>query len=225
MNVDQAIRLVSAIGNFVGVLVWPVVVVFLVIRFRGPLSDFFSNVGEFSFKGLGLEAFARRRVEAAAAMGAAIATKAGDARQASSPSDVADALAVAVPNTRSQRRLQGRLVLWVDDQPANNRYERQALEALDVRTVISTSTDDALDQIRHHRFDLIISDMGRPPDPQAGYTLLESSRSEGDNTPFIIYAGSRSPAHVEEARRRGALGTTNSPDELIRMVTGALAGQ
>jgi hypothetical protein len=57
--------------------------------------------------------------------------------------------------------------------PDNNRYERQGLEALGVRFALSTSTDDALNQLRYQTFDLIISDKGRPPDPQAGYTLCQ----------------------------------------------------
>jgi len=225
MTADQIIRLVAAVAGLLGVLVWPALVLFLAIRFRTALSDFFSNLGEFTFKAPGMEATARRQqvVEAAAALGAAIAKPTGETPgTVPSLSEVAEALAEAVPDARAQRRLQGRLVLWVDDRPDNNRHERQALEALGVRFALSTSTEDALDQLRHQPFDLIISDMGRPPDPQAGYTLLDKLRSEGDRTPFVIYAGSRSPEHVKEARRRGALGCTNSPQELIVIVTRAL---
>lgn len=103
-----------------------------------------------------------------------------------------------------------------------SRYERQALEALGVRFALSTSTEDALEQLRYQAFDAIISDMGRPPDSQAGYTLLDSLRSQGNRTPFVIYAGSRAPEHIQEARRWGAVGCTNSPQELIGMVTQTL---
>jgi hypothetical protein len=64
--------------------------------------------------------------------------------------------------------------------------------------------------------------MGRPPDPRAGYTLLDALRSRGDRTPFIIYAGSRAPEHVAESRRHGALGCTNRPQEVIEMVLEAI---
>jgi CheY-like chemotaxis protein len=113
-------------------------------------------------------------------------------------------------------------VLWVDDNPDNNIYERQSLEALGVRFVLSTSTDDALNKVKNQRFDAIISDMGRPPDRTAGYTLLDALRSSGDRTPFIIYAGSRSPEHQAESRRRGAAGCTNRATELFEMVLSAL---
>ncbi|MBG0569247.1 response regulator [Actinoplanes aureus] len=223
MTADQVIRLLTAIAGLLGVLVWPALVLFVTIRFRAPLSDFFRDLGEFSFKAPGLEASARRRqVEAAAALGAAVATRGGQRPGTANPFDVADALAEAVPDMRSQRRLLGRSVLWVDDRPDNNRYERRVLEALGVRLTTAASTEEAVDQLKRQSFDLIISDMGRPPDPRAGYTLLDELRSGGNHTPFVIYAGSRSPEHVKEARQRGALGCTNSPQELIQIVTQTL---
>ena len=111
-----------------------------------------------------------------------------------------------------------KLVLWVDDNPDNNIIERQSMAAYNIDFVLSRSTDDALAQLRTQRFDAIISDMGRPPDPRAGYTLLDALRGNGDQTPFFIYAGSRAPEHVREGYRRGAQGTTNMGDELLQML-------
>jgi CheY-like chemotaxis protein len=127
-----------------------------------------------------------------------------------------------LPGPREQRRLQGAKVLWVDDRPNNNRFERQALEALGIDVELSLSTDDALDKLRRRPYDLIISDMGRPGDPRAGYTLLDRLRSGGNLVPYVIYAGSRAPEHVREAREHGAIGSTNRPQELVSMVTAAL---
>jgi len=66
--------------------------------------------------------------------------------------------------------------------------------------------------------------MGRPPDSLAGYTQLEAVRGSGDQTPYFIYAGSRDPAHVREARGRGAQGTTNMGAELLQMLLGECQG-
>lgn len=222
MTSGQTTQLVTAVAQLIGVLIWPAVLVFFLIRFRHGLSDFLGNLGEFSFKTPGLEASAKRQqVEAAAALGAAIAARTpadGAKATATDPRDVVEAL----PTPRSQRRLQGKRILWVDDRPDNNRFERQALEALGVRIDLSTSTEDALQKTAQRSYDLIISDMGRPPDARAGYTLLDELRRTGDNSPFVIYASSRAPEHVAEARRHGAIGSTNMPQELIAMVTKAL---
>lgn len=114
-------------------------------------------------------------------------------------------------------------MLWVDDLPSNNRREVAALTSLGMQVSLSTSTHDALTRVATNGpFDVIISDMGRPPDKQAGYTLLDSLRSQGNRTPFVIYATSRSPEHYDQAVERGAVGCTNRPDELIDMVSNAL---
>jgi CheY-like chemotaxis protein len=113
-------------------------------------------------------------------------------------------------------------VLWADDCPNNNVYERQALEAVGINVVLAVSTEEALEKLNQQKFDAIISDMGRPPDKQAGYTLLDKLRSSGNQTPFVIYAGSKAPEHIVESRRRGAIGCTNNPNELFEMVLAAV---
>jgi CheY-like chemotaxis protein len=224
VSTNSASSLVSAIAQLVGVLIWPAVLLFFLVRFRSSLADFLGNLGEFSFKAPGVEASAKRQQEAAAALGAAIATRApGDGAQGAvaEPRDVAAAL----PSPRTQRRLQGARILWVDDRPDNNRFERQTLEALGIDIDLSTSTEDALEKVRRRSYDLIISDMGRPPDARAGYTLLDQLRRSGNQTPFVIYAGSRASEHVAEARAHGAIGATNMPQELVTMVTNVLTAR
>lgn len=94
--------------------------------------------------------------------------------------------------------------------------------AYDVDFVLATSKGKALAELKKSRFDAIISDMGRPPDFRAGYTLLEAVRGSGDQTPYFIYAGSRAAEHVREALSRGAQGATNRTDELLQMLLHAL---
>ena len=118
--------------------------------------------------------------------------------------------------------------LWVDDRPTNNINEIQWLEKLlGMQFETKTSTDEAIEALAANPtgYALVISDMGRPGDPRAGYTLLERIRERGSQVPFIIYAGSSAAAYDEEARRRGALGSTNSPTRLLELVTQALKGQ
>jgi CheY-like chemotaxis protein len=124
--------------------------------------------------------------------------------------------------SKASKPIAGASVLWVDDRPTNNTFEQRALEALGIHFTLSTSTKDALKQLSEKKYDVIISDMGRPLDPQAGYHLLDKIKERQINTPFIIYAGSRSPEQVAEARKRGALGTTNNPQELFEMVVDAI---
>jgi CheY-like chemotaxis protein len=53
-----------------------------------------------------------------------------------------------------------RRILWVDDRPDNNIFERRAMEAYSIQFVLALSTAEALEKIAEHQFDVIISDMG-----------------------------------------------------------------
>lgn len=226
MSVDDIVKLFDAITKLLNVLIWPGLLLFILIRFGRDLREFFSSLGEISLKGAGFEAsLKRKQAEVVAALAAAAATRPdGDNTPESKAKEakIAAEVVAEVVTPRLIRRASRTTVLWVDDRPDNNIYERQALEALGMNFVLATSTEDALKKIARQRFDAIISDMGRPPDSRAGYTLLDKLRSSGDQTPFVIYAGSRDPEHVEESRRHGAIGCTNNANELFEMVLIAL---
>jgi len=123
----------------------------------------------------------------------------------------------------SRTKVSTRRVLWVDDRPHNNVYEREAFSRYNVEFELAESTEEALDVLQTEKFDAIISDMGRPPDARAGYTLLRKLRARGNHTPYFIYAGSRAPEYVAEAHRRGAQGCTNVGEELISMVLDSIS--
>jgi len=226
VSVDDIVKLFDAITKLLNVLIWPGVLLFILIRFGRDLREFFSSLGELSLKGAGFEAsLKRKQAEVAAALSAAAASKPdGDKTRESVAKEamIAADVVAEVVTPRAIRRASRSTVLWVDDNRNNTSYERQALEALGVSFVLATSTDEALKKISRQRFDAIISDMGRPPDSRAGYTLLDKLRSSGDQTPFIIYASSRNPEHIAESRRHGAIGCTNNANELFEMVLSAL---
>lgn len=113
-------------------------------------------------------------------------------------------------------------ILWVDDLPDNNIYERQAFEALGLHFTLASSTDDALKKLEQSRYAAIISDMGRLEGPREGYVLLDSLRQDGDQTPLFFYTSSNAPEHRQEAREHGAQDSTNDPQELIEMVIKAV---
>lgn len=122
------------------------------------------------------------------------------------------AVPIEIENWRSH-------ILWVDDLPDNNIHERRAFEAIGLRFTLAINTDDAIGRIRNQRFAAIISDMGRPEGDEAGFVLLDRLRSESNVTPFFFYTGSSSSQAKQEAKRRGAQGLTNNPNELFKMIT------
>lgn len=224
MTVDDFVKLIDALAKLAGVLVWPALLTYVLVRHAPALKDFLASLGEFAFKGGGFELTAKRKQEATAALVAAsVARSASQASPQSAAVEAKEAAsAVEQIDKRTMRRASSAWALWVDDRPNNNVYERQSLEALGLRFVLATSTDEAMDLVAKQPFDIVISDMGRTADPQAGYTLLERLRAAGNRTPFVIYAGSNAPEHKAEAQRRGALGCTNKASELFRYVLTAL---
>lgn len=222
---DQ-IHLLEALTRLVGMLAWPGLAIFGLVYFGPALREFLADAGELSFKAAGFEATAKRvRNQAAAALIAAEVGRPDATRTPESAAREAKQAADTVSekvSSRVLRRARQARVLWVDDRPDNNVYERQSLEALGVTFVLAGSTDEALEKAAKQTFDAVISDMGRPPDTQAGYTLLEQLRAGGNKTPFVIYASSNAPEHKAEARRRGAVGSTNRASELFAYVLTAI---
>ena len=168
-------------------------------------------------------ALVQRQSEAAVLLNAADAVRPGAAQQAKDQQarEIASQVSAAAA-PRVAKRLTESSILWVDDRPSNNDYEREALEALGIRFTLATSTEEALERLSERDFDAIISDMGRPPDKKAGFTLLGELKKMGPFPPFIIYAGSSSAKHHAETKSRGGFGTTNRPRELFKLVLSAL---
>ena len=113
-------------------------------------------------------------------------------------------------------------ILWVDDRPENNTYERQAFETMGLRFTLALSTNEAFERLSQAKFAAIISDMGRREGPREGYALLDRLRQEGDRTPLFFYAASNAPEHKRETREHGGQGCTNNGQELFEMVTRAV---
>lgn len=100
-------------------------------------------------------------------------------------------------------------LLWVDDQPQHNLGGVRALQERGFRVTTVRDTESALQALQNIDYAAVISDMGRPPDPQAGYTLLAAMRTQNDSTPFIILSRDVRPEHHAESVRLGALGSTD----------------
>jgi hypothetical protein len=133
MSIDELIKMIDALTKLLGVLIWPALLAFVLARFGPALKEFFESLGEFSFKGGGFEATAKRKqAEAAAALVAASVARPDAATTPESAAreakEAADVVAESV-NARVIRRASEATILWVDDRPNNNIFERQSLEA------------------------------------------------------------------------------------------------
>lgn len=126
------------------------------------------------------------------------------------------------PKSVSERDDGYKQVLWVDDRPENNVWERKAFEAVGITFTLALNTKEGLDQLSRRKFSAVISDMGRREGPREGYSLLDAMRKRGDQTPLFFYAASRAPEHIRETHEHGGQGCTNDANELFTMVTQAV---
>jgi len=138
-------------------------------------------------------------------------------------SDIAHIVEV-VRNTVNQKALSANNswrnhILWVDDLPENNAYERQAFEAIGIKFSLALSTDEALSLLERQKFAAVISDMGRKEGPREGYVLLDAMRANKNHTPLFFYATSNAAEHKRETSEHGGQGCTNNSQELFQMVT------
>jgi CheY-like chemotaxis protein len=224
VTVDEIAKLIEALAKIISAVIWPAVLLCVIFGFRKSIEEFIPTLSAITLKLPGFEASAsRQKKDAIAALTAAEFSQPGSTPESTKVAARNAMRVVSGVNDRQVQQIAGSKALWVDDRPSNNIYERQALEALGIRFVISTSTEDALKLLASQSFDVIISDMGRPPDSHAGYTLLDRLRSNGNNTPYVIYAGSNSAEHQAMARSKGAVGCTNNPTELFQLVLSALS--
>jgi hypothetical protein len=68
---------------------------------------------------------------------------------------------------------------------------------------------------------VVVSRLDHPGEKRAALRLLDEMRALGVRSPLIIYDSVDDGARAE-ARRRGALDATASPQELLRLVNQAL---
>ncbi len=227
MDIETWLRL--GIG-LLQVIVWPLLALTAFLYFRKPLRKFIDEATVIRLEGAGGTSalVMERRVEAAISLTAAAYKQMGERTGEGLSSEQMQDITRSVDRVVTQRaikRFADARILWVDDHPENNVYERLSFESLGIKVDVARATAEALEKVRAGRtFEVIISDMGRPDDREAGYTLLRALRKQGDKTPYVIYAGSDSPEYRVKAREEGALSSTNNPTELFELVVDAIKG-
>ncbi|MGO4682929.1 response regulator [Hyphomicrobium sp. 2TAF46] len=194
----------QAISSVVSLAAWCIAIPTVILLWRrGSLSGI--NLGPIGFQ-------FRAAVEATAA-----ADRAWKGNSPNQKVDIPRIQATLAPAFQPEiaNNLIGKAVLWVDDNPANNRLGVRALRKLQLDVEQVESTEAALSSIENRHFDLIISDMGRGSNMRAGYDLLRSVRALDPAIPFFVFAGSDTPKFRREAAELGAQLSTNDMLELV----------
>ena len=225
---EATLKLIEHLVSLAKGIIWPLFLLVVILVFRRGLSQFFSRLSEMSFKGAGFE-WSAKVAQAAANIEAASVSKGAttEGTPAGQPptrkGDSSHSLQ-ALASPAMSRNLQGRTVVWVDDKPHGNFYEARALRALGVEVIQVETTASALDLLERQPADLVISDLKRGDDPEAGLKFIQEERRRRPHQRVIVYSGYADPARYARAREVGALGATSTPRELVNLVVTALAG-
>lgn len=107
-------------------------------------------------------------------------------------------------------------VLWVDDNPDYNLHEHLMLRELGMSITPTTSSAAAKRYITAGAFDLLITDLTRGWDRDAGLTLIEDLRESGRDLPAVIYT-MKPGARAARASELGVV-TVTTPSALLREV-------
>jgi CheY-like chemotaxis protein len=117
------------------------------------------------------------------------------------------------------------IVVWADDNPANNAYETAKLQKDGVQVVEARSTAEAMKTIESGRppVDLVITDLGRVENGtfvgDAGLQLCRQARKIGFDKPIYVYSTRAASEQREpEVKAAGGTGITSSPVELLTIL-------
>jgi CheY-like chemotaxis protein len=145
-------------------------------------------------------------------------------RRASSTPDI-DACVAAIPILAAVPRLAAR-VLWIDDRPSNNEYERKTLRPHGIVFDSVVSTEEAVEQLTQETYDLVITDLGRMSSSDrsstAGAAFLEHPIVRAGGPPVIVYAGTWAVSRRAELVGRGALDVMANREQLLATVLDVL---
>jgi CheY-like chemotaxis protein len=218
---------VDILVELLKVIVWPAVVIFVCLRFGEPLRALLSAAaeGRLSLKAGPAGVELTQAVQAAAAVGVASGAQAAREGQSADQAAIAAQIARAVRTTvATAPATQTRRVLWVDDNPQNNALLARSFRDLGIEVREASSTEAAMAELTKSRFGLVITDMGRPPDGEAGLTLIERMRQARISVPVIIYAAAWAEAHRGEEGMRGVSLITSRPNEVYTRALEMLLG-
>ena len=131
---------------------------------------------------------------------------------------VADIPKTATP-VGNNKRIQNR-VLWVDDYPINNELVMRLFEDKQIVFDIAISTKQGLDLYKKNAYDVIITDMGRGYQSDAGIEFIKELNALKCETPIIVYA-SRNAIHRygDIALSLGAAKVTNGISNIIAILS------
>lgn len=215
----------SAATDWVRILVWPFLILIVLLIFKPEIASILDfrdkqalevtrdKAGSYTLKVVKSALAAQAATNQATATPGAVIAPGSSAR-------VSDAAVVAAGDIK---RLQGKTILWIDDNPSNNTLLSNAFTELGIKVILALSTEEALQKVEENKgnpYSLIITDMGRPDSKTAGLDFI--SRNSLKQVPTLIYSASWSVEHRGQEEQFGAKLISNDPSRIYNTVINLL---
>lgn len=225
MNEQLAIEITRQIGAIATALVWPALVFVVLVRAGPALRSALGRLTEFGLKGGGVEISAKVAQEIVANISAAEARKvdsSDDSGQGASSSPALPTAAVQRALEHAQwpgnlSHLRSAAILWVDDKPEGNFYEMESLRKLGISIDTATSSEGAEVKLKHRKYDLIITDLRRGNDSNAGLKFIKTELQHRPESKILVYTNYSSSQQKSAVLAAGAKGMTSRPSELFEL--------
>jgi PleD family two-component response regulator len=115
--------------------------------------------------------------------------------------------------------IRGSKLMIINDRPDEMRGPMRIFEELQIDVEVAESTSNAMSWLNRKNFDVVVSDMARGAEQDAGLKLLKEMQSNGFKVPVIFTVGRFKPEMGTPAH---AFGITNRVDDLLNLVFDAL---
>lgn len=208
---------VSKLLTALATLAWPFLVGLVIYRFSGPLAKLIESARgrKFSIKIGGNELSMEEASEQQQILLIDLQQKIAKIEHQLSPAPEK----VARPQVSETSRPKSQRILWVDDQPKNNSYYVAALEANGTMVETALSTQEGLERFKSGKYDVVITDMGRPEGKTAGIDLVTKLRAIDSNVPIYVFCGAWASANLrDESVNAGATEITSSGTTLLSLL-------
>ncbi len=207
---DDLVKLISALAP----LAWPLVIAVLLFKLYIPIRTLVESgtKRKFTIKVAGNELTMEEASEQQRAIVSDLQSKLAELerRLTTSPPPATTHVQFEAPPATNKR------ILWVDDNPKNNSFIVASLEERGARVDTALSTTEAIAKFKKLRYDIVLSDMGRPEGDKAGLDLTSKIKSISPKTPIFIFCGSWAARNLrEEALGAGVTEITSSVTTLL----------
>ena len=132
-----------------------------------------------------------------------------------------DGLAEAKRKLTDTQRVIRATVLWIDDNPDNNVNENLMFRQLGLLVTQTVSSGGARRYLEAGHFDLVITDIGRANDPEAGLRDVAELKAQDSQRPVIVYTGN---ARQVAESALGADAVVDTPAALLVEVLSRVSG-